>query len=274
MDKLTYPLLFALALGLFSCNPDCDSVQGLRLSTSLNPAGYEVLITANPPSSLKGRRIYFGKSEVETKYEEDMGLIVKVPEGISGLTDLRVEDPDCVDFVSLDFNVVGADFFQENTEYVFPPAPEIVIPTIPSVFPPSIENAWLNPVDPDYCLWFGPFQPYHFILNGDTIFTDSTKIVAAGSFELSACGNTGSFHHNNPFYGIVNYQTGDISITIDRSSKGLGTEDFTGKFIDMQNTNYNQSTLTVCGGTQEKAGHMMMLVSKTNGRQLLVQQPK
>lgn len=272
--RRTYIMLFALAFGFYSCNPDCDSVQRLKLSTDLNPAGYEVLVTANPISSLKGRRVYFGKAEVETKFNNDVGLIVTVPEGISGVTDLRVEDPDCVDFISMDFNVVEGDFFQNNTNFIFPPAPEIVIPTIPGVFPPTIENAWLSPVNSDYCLWFGPFQPYHFIVNGDTLFTDDTFIVAAGSFELSACGNTNAYYHNNPFYGIVNYQTGEISITIDRSSKGLGTEEFTGEFIDMQNTAYGQPTLEVCGSAKEKAGHMIMLTSKTNGRQLLVQQPK
>lgn len=267
--KRTYIMLFALVFSFYSCNPDCDSVQGLKLSTDLNPAGYEVLITANPISSLKGRRVYFGKAEVETKFKNDVGLIVTVPEGISGITDLRVEDPDCVEFISMDFNVVGGDFFQDNTNFIFPPAPEIVIPTIPSVFPPTIENAWLSPVNSDYCLWFGPFQSYTFM--GETT---STFIVAAGSFELSACGNTNNYYHKNPFYGIVNYQTGEISITIDRSSKGLGTEEFTGEFIDMQNTAYGQPTLEVCGSAKEKAGHMIMLTSKTNGRQLLVQQPK
>ena len=263
-------------LGLFSCNPDCDSLIGLKISSDSNPEGFEVQISASPPSSLKGRRVFFNDTEVETVFQEDMGLIVSVPPGLPENVELRIEDPDCVDFVSFNFQVTDEADFKNNVDFIFPPIPEIIIPSLPlpADFPPIIENAWINPYDTDYCLWFGPFQTYeHLDAQGNVTIEDSTFIVAAGSFELSSCGNTDAFYHGNPFFGIVDYKTGDISVTIDRTAKGLGTEDFTGQFIDMEKSPYNQPTAEICGNTAHKTGHMILLTSKKNGRQLLVFQP-
>src|SRR5690606_4358539 len=120
-NKIIFTCAPIFFVDLLSCNPDCDSLTGDNLSSTLNSRGYEVLISADPPSALQGRRIFFNDTEVESTFIDGNGLMVKVPDGLAGGVELRIEDPDCVDFLSFDYTVVGETFFQDNPNYVFPP---------------------------------------------------------------------------------------------------------------------------------------------------------
>ncbi|MEO1261502.1 MAG: hypothetical protein AAFZ15_22045 [Bacteroidota bacterium] len=270
-NNLFFTVLFSCVLILFSCNPDCDSLVGLQLSSTLNPSGYEVVISADPPSSLQGRRIFFNDSEVETTFVDGHGIKVKVPEGISGNVELRIEDPDCVDFVSFDYTVVGESFFNDNPEYIFPPTPEIIIPNVPADFPPSIENAWLHPINVDYCFWF-KFLP-------DTLGHCTKFIDPINSFEQSTCGSADRLYSNNPLSGRVE-PDGSVFVTVNRPG---GTEDFTGLLINPADVPeiYHGWQELVCDNTPVSASwdasfknrdFMMLLTSKSTGRQLLIYQ--
>lgn len=262
---------FFSLLCLFSCNPDCDSLVGLRLSSTLNPSGHQVMISADPPSALEGRRIYFNDTEADAVFVEENGLIVTVPEGLPNDVELRIEDPDCVDFIAFDFSVVDESFFEGNPNYVFPPTPEIIIPNLPADFPPSIENAWLHPINVDYCFWF-KFLP-------DTLGNCTKFIDPLNSFEQSTCGNTDVLYAANPLSGRVEAD-GSVFVTVNRPD---GAEEFTGRLINPEDVpeSYQKWEELDCGSGSVSANwdselknrdFMMLLISKVTGRQLLIYQ--
>jgi len=80
MKQLRYytAILMLLTFVQSSCNPDCMSLVNVQSSTTLNPVGYEILITANPISDLKGRKVFFGDVEAKSVFHEGFGLVVEV----------------------------------------------------------------------------------------------------------------------------------------------------------------------------------------------------
>jgi len=266
-----YISLLSLFLLLVSCNPDCESLVGVTLSSTENASGHQVLISAQPASALEGRRVFFDDKEVPTSFVEDRGLVVTVPDGMSGDAELRIEDPDCVDFLTFNFNVVDDQFFQGNPTYVFPPTPEIIIPNLPADFPPSIENAWLHPLNTDYCFWF-KFLPD---MDGNcTKFIDPVN-----SFEQSTCGSASELYSDNPLSGRVEAD-GSVFVTVNRPG---GTEDFEGALLNPADVpeQYRTWQDITCGGnavstswdsTLKNRDFMMLLTSKSTGRQLLIYQ--
>ena len=273
MTKRIHLCTLILAAGLFSCNPDCESVFGLRITTAATEAGNEILITAQPPSSLQGRRVFIKEKEVQTRFAENMGLVVTVPDGLSGAVDVRVEDPDCADFVSLNLDVEDASFFENNPQFVFPTIPEIVIPTLQAAFPPSIENAWLHPENLDYCIWFK--------IVPDASGNCTRVIDPANSFEQSTCfrSDDNRLYRQNPMFGYIDVND-KIHLTILRSD---GPEEFDGCLVNLMDVpeKYRawKSFPTPCptidplGLTPvQERSHMMVLTSKRNGKQLIIYQ--
>lgn len=285
MNKTLAFASLLLALCQMGCNPDCTSISGLRLSSGFNPAGYEILITANPPDVLRNRRVLFRDDPVDSvRFVEGQGLIVKIPENLAvGAVDLKIEDPDCADYVTLDFEVVDPDFFVNNLgDYAFPPLPEIIIPNLPVTdFPPSIENAWLSVNELDYCMWFKFVREVD--ANGDTVCT--YKIDPVNSFEqcFGPCkGFTNDAdcpYDDNPMFGIIDPVHNYISVTVDRTRTNNGYEEFTGQFIDPAETGQYQ---TWEAGTEPTSvpglpinttrDHMMLLTSQKTGRKVLIYQ--
>lgn len=263
---------------LHSCNPDCESIPGLRISADQNPAGYQVLLSANPPESLRGKKVFMGDREVAADFLPDAGLVFEVPPDVSGATEVRVEDGDCEQYAALDFQVVGADFFRNNPGFISPVPPEIVIPSIPPSFPPVIDNAWLSPTDIDYCMWF--------IMVKDTVYSaDSSSfelvptntLHPAESFEFSTCGNADRLYHGNPMFGIIDRDLNYINIWVDRRSQGdgLGIEEYVGQFIPIEGTSFDKAYGGCSAGTSlDHNGYLMLLTSRRNGRQVLVFQKK
>ncbi len=274
-------ILMGCSVMWIQCNPSCDSPFTLQVHSSANAIGSEVLLrTSNPGflDQLEGRSVFVDNKVVDDedlRFVPDFGLIVKMPEELSGNASISIEDNDCGS-LAVRVNMMQESFFANNPEFIVPSPPRIVIPSLPQIFPADITNAWVSPQDPDYCLWFGPYKLYHFEKDGKILFTDTTNIVAAGSFELSACGNTDAYYHNNPFFGIVDTLNNYIEVTVDRSTKksvsGLAKETFVGQFIDVDATNYSQGPTDPCehNGDTEKKVHMMWLVSKETGRQLIL----
>ncbi|MCB0572047.1 MAG: hypothetical protein KDC66_19915 [Phaeodactylibacter sp.] len=271
-SKVVVAFLCLLSIGLnYRCNPDCDSLPGLSISTTENPAGYEVLIRANPPSALQGRKVFFGDMLAEqSRFIDNVGLAVTVPDGLNpGKVEMRIEDPDCQDFVALDFNVTSADFFQDNPDYVFPPLPEIIIPTLPADFPPSIENAWLSPQNLDYCLWF------KFVADADGNCTQTLDPLT--SFEQSTCGKAGVLYEENQMSGYMDSH-GVMHLSVERANGSL--EEFEGELINPDDApekyldwnSVGADCLSGLPGDFKKRTHMMLLTSKATGRQLLIYQ--
>ncbi len=278
MTKCLPAFLSALAIfGGLSCNPDCDSVFGLRITTSKTEAGNEILITAQPPSALEGRRIYIEGKEVETRFAENMGLVARVPDDAAGIVEVRVEDPDCADFVSLDLDVEDASFYKDNPDYVFPTIPEIIIPTVPADFPPSIENAWLNVENIDYCIWI--------VLLTDSLTGDCIRVFDSElSFEQSTCykasADTTLLYQQNHLSGYLDLDS-NIYMTIHRAS---GDENFVGRLVSLDDVpdKYKEWSFDVApdcnpglpagAAPVPERADMMLLTSQHNGRQLLIYQ--
>lgn len=281
MAKQTSSIVLLISFfSFFSCNPDCDSLLGLQVKSEYACEGDQIVLTANPLQALEGRRVYFNDVPANSFFSEKVGLVVTIPEGqgLDGKVELRVEDPDCVDFVALDFNVADPLFFENNPQYVFPLIPEIIIPNIPQDFPPSIENAWLHVENIDYCIWF-------------TLISDSgncTRILdPANSFEQSTCfkndPDKNLLYKLNPMSGYIDSDD-NVFVTIHRID---GEEHFQGRMVNFEDVpekyhdwvfpnplpdGCNPGLPTGSTGPVPERNHMMVLTSLRNGKQLIIYQ--
>lgn len=267
-----------------NCNPKCDPVGSIELSSDNNPAGYQILIRAKPATSLLGKTISFGGvtvADTAKKFIEGVGMVLTVPFGVSGSTKLKIEDLDCSDEVAFDFIVNSKDFYLKNPNFVTPIMPEIIFPSVINVYPSSINRSWVSPVNTDYTLWFGIMR--------DTLLTDPVngkfKVVYSlnrGSFEKTTCSGApglvndpNKLYSLNPIYGY--YDTTIVPrklfFTIDRTARGAGVEDYVGEFIDMKATNYSRTSFPKsgnCSADPAATGHLLLVTSKKSGRQTLV----
>ncbi len=282
--KTILPLLAVLATALvqLGCNPNCRSLQNLQISTNSVPDGYEFAIRATPMNSLLDRVITIGGIRVDPSgYHEDYGLAVKVPEGLSGPQTLRIEDPDCLDFYEIDLNVVDLNDFNTLETFVPPIPPTFIFPVTPPVFPGTINDAWLSPEDPGYCLWFTML----FTVDPATMDTTYTNIIDPNnSFEQSTCPclQTSNLPYaQNHMSGFIDTVGGNntIQVFIHRSN---GTERFSGMFIDMDETVYpNNLGLLNCPDpclaqdvSIPGSGQMLLLTSQKTGKQVAAYQVK
>ncbi len=279
-------VVFIAAVAFLSsnCNPKCDPVGSISLSSNNNPAEYEILIKATPATSLLGKTISFGDAVVADsakKFVENVGMVVKIPKNAAGSTKLKIQDLDCSDEVAFDFIVNSKDFYLKNPNFVSPIMPDIIFPTLVNVFPPSIAKAWASPINSDYCFWFGTTLDSILIETGATAALNKYKkffTLKDKSFEKTTCGfgsDPNKIYALNPIYGY--YDTTlvprKIFFTVDRSSKGAGIEEYIAEFIDMKATNYNKTGLIKvlnCSVEHNATGHMLLVTSKKTGRQTLV----
>lgn len=266
-----------------ACNPKCDPVGSITISSDNNPAEYEILIRAIPASSLLGKTISFGNvivSDSAKRFIENEGMVIKIPKNVSGSTKLKIQDLDCSDEVAFDFIVNSKEFYLKNPNFVSPIMPEIIFPTLVSVYPSSIDRAWVSPINTDYCFWFG--QKLDSLLIDNSSVPKKYKYIYSlngGSFEKTPCNglknDANKLYALNPIYGY--YDTTltprKLFFTVDRTSKGAGTEEYIGEFIDIKATNYNKPNFphsSDCTVNPPVAGSMLLITSKKTGRQTLV----
>lgn len=271
---------------LAACNPTCDPVGSITISSDNNPAEYDILIRATPASSLLGKTISFGNvivNDSAKRFVENVGMIVKIPKNVSGSTKLKIQDLDCSDEVAFDFIVNSKEFYLNNPNFVSPIMPQIIFPTLVNVYPASINKAWVSPVNTDYCFWFG--------VKLDTLWTDPVnnkyKIVYSlnkgtfgeRSYEKTPCNgltnDPNKLHSLNPIYGYYDTTSTPrkIFFTVDRTARGAGTEEYVAEFIDIKATSYNQKSFPHapnCTIDPPVAGSMLLVTSKKTGRQTLV----
>lgn len=274
-------VIYAFALFFAACNPQCDPVGNIKISSNNNPVGYEVLIQATPASILQDKTIAFGNVVVPDslkRFVPDVGLIVKVPQGVSGNTQLKIEDPDCSDVVALDFTVNSVGFYNKNPNFIAPILPDIIIPTFVNFYPASINRAWVSPMNTDYCLWFGVDTIKK--ANPVTRDTITTYSLFGGSFEKSSCGGLANdpnkIYATNLIYGYYDATATPrkLYFFVDRTKKGLGIEEYIGEFIDIKATNYNKTGFPAIGNcgkpVADVKGDMLLITSRTTGRQTVV----
>lgn len=244
------------------------------------------------------------------------GFVVTTPENIQGDAQIFVDDPDCgLLLISDGVSVQDPSFFINNPNFIAPAPLNLVIPTVSFSPPPLVSNGWLSLNDHDYCIWFGFLDRngYHIeFLNPEkreeSIYLNPVEYFDNGVGSLENCdkprfgvavefktslalkilgaltndGNCGGgptdYGHLNPVSGIVDKENNYISIEIDRRNKNLGTEKFTGVFIDKNDPSFN-SYLSDSDGNIDTSivpeggfNHIMVLTSEKTGNQLLLGQ--
>ena len=280
MKSYTLISLLLLAFLLNSCNPECTSLQNITITPAISPETYQVLISAPDANALKGRKVFFGTTEAVTDFVDGLGLVTTVPDGMgSSNLNVWVEDLDCENQqINGGFQVVNENNYFNTPGYISPSPPTFIIPTIPPAFPPSIDNAWLSPQNVDYCLWFISLKDTLDDTVSPPILKELPTLDPRESFEFSTCNpdDPNVLYHNNPISGIIDPQLNIIDITIDRRPNGGVMESYTGMFIDINQSGYNEDSYKHCDPNKPnfgKTGHMMLLTSKTTGRQTIAFQP-
>ena len=238
--------------------------------------------------------------------EELGGSIVTLPDEMDGGNlNILVENNLCGGFANLQSSAVVADdaFIQSNRSLFITPAPPIITIPQPQITPPpAIINNWFSPQDRDYCIWFVPELDTIIADNGDIIVEESPFLRAGdpalyplggiipGSREISArfavcrgatplttdesrtSGAYSQLLHLNPISGIVDKESGYVNFTIDRTSKGLGIEQFEGTLINVESIpDEYRIAGTPCGTAEDGDKSIMMVVtSKQTDRQLIL----
>ncbi len=293
-SNLLFLLLVAMSL-LMACNPDCETYAGIdaEIDTMIKPAGSEMWITTQPIDLLAGRDIYLQQSSaggvqaklLESRYLENIGIIAKLPDDVTGNASLYVEDPDCGGQIPLSsLDIKEQSFFVNNPLYITPAPPLMVIPNPPVAPPANIFNAWFSPNNTEYCIWFQPDSIDIPDGNGGMIRVESTQLVPGdittspmpgngSSLEFSA-GCNGSqdddLFHNNSVTGVIDKFNNFIRFQIDRTPKGLGVEEFVGEFIDYSQLPGGYEISSACSGDDKEKRSFMLLTSQTTGRQLIL----
>ena len=176
--------------------------------------------------------------------------------------------------------------------------PPRIIPNLNfNSYPTSINNAWVSPINPDYCIWFGvrqdtisfpgtPKDKLQFIYS---LGAKDTK--TPGSYELTPCclmgdpkcTNSSRLYSLNPVYGYYDITASPrkLHIFVDRTLKNGGIEEYEGVFIDSKTTNYDNIVLNVtapttnltCGGELKPpldGKRMLLITSKKTGKQTVL----
>ncbi len=276
---ILYTLWFVSIAALFTlfqrCNPACEPLLGLEVFPAVGASGTEVLIRASPIESLIDQELdisFNGKPVVARKFHPNLGLVVTIPEGVEGQTDLLIANPDCEE--RLDFNVVSESFFEKNKGFIPPSVPQLFIPINPlPPFPPSLENAWLHPIKTDYCIWFKFLK--------DPKGKCTTSLDPTQSFEQSTCNgaNTTLLYNKNPIFGVLDKDKNLVHFWIDRTKSvggNLGTEEFIGTFLNPNDTPYKSWVQLECTpsgpGWKKERNNMILATSQTTHRQLVIYQ--
>ncbi|MEO6037622.1 MAG: IPT/TIG domain-containing protein [Saprospiraceae bacterium] len=237
------PVFFALCVPFIGCDKggkDCDkSINAVQPNT--NPAGYEVLIKTNGFSP--AAKVVFGTVEATSRAGgESDDIIAKVPAGLSGNVEISVEEGDCI-ARSGGFLVSGS-----LPTGVQPSLPQIIVPSPLTNVSSDIANVWTNAAstfdagnNAEHTILIGVGTTVGNIINFEEPFSKETiKLVVS------------------LVSGFANISTGEVQLTVDRTTHGGIVEHFDGHFVAKPNS------VTVSGTS------FILLVSRETGRQLLI----
>ncbi|MEM6320772.1 MAG: hypothetical protein AAF960_24110 [Bacteroidota bacterium] len=297
-------LLFVLAtvFSLFTaCNPDCESYA--RISAEITPSvrmpGDQIMVKTSPADFLEERQLFIEKvvdgeliidetTRLPSEYVDmptAKGRIATLPMDVEGNRNIYIRDNDCGGFIPLNSVTVASSEFIANNQSLFisPAAPQIVIPSLPTVPPVNVINTWFSPNNRDYCVWIVP----ELILDsmsgcyreGPNLVPGNTRIGPgnreSGSYELApgcATSRNAGLFSGNPVSGFIDRNSGFVSLSIDRTSKGLGIEQYEGSLMTPESVPAADRVVGACEplATGEQAQTMLVANSKTTGRQLVL----
>lgn len=297
-------VVIAVLWVLPSCNPDCESASRANISmtpTTLLPES-EFLLQSNPPDFLRDREILIDDPAdngelipIEAEFNDQLnGVIAALPRQADANTPIYVEDPDCSgSFIYVnDLQIRPEGFFFSSDLFLVPPIPIVIVPAPVPPPPLNITNAWISPYDREYCIWFVPKID---TVDGEVIELPELRPHVDGEFGPTVDGTIlqGSREfvvpcdpdnprtvadplvNINPVSGIIDKKNNFISITIDRTAKGLKAEHFSGVFIDPDDgrvpveLDWRNRGPCATDATSE-ADLFMLLTSSETGQQLLM----
>ncbi|MCB0654695.1 MAG: hypothetical protein KDC57_01100 [Saprospiraceae bacterium] len=290
--KIVYTLIFGILILFLNtgCEPECTE-RTYSLDSPYKEPNQELRISVDPGSLAGSLDIIFSQdgNEFRTKAFLDEGNLeyrTNVPDIFNGLVHILVDDSDC-GYITLSNGVEVQDysFFARNVNFLIPAPLTFIVPTI-QVPPPVIaSNGWVSYDNIDYCIWFAFYDTLgkEIPMGNDSMKFESKYINPNIAQELHTglfisemgvtdkCKPSGNpLIHRNPVSGILDKKNNVISILIDRTSKGLGIEHLTGKFIDPNTLGIDQqSRHCVYDGSKSKS-YAMLLTSETTGRQLVL----
>ena len=282
---LIIPCLFLM----LACNPTCDTTAASNIS--IEPAavlpGSQVKIRSVPANYVKDRKVFIDESasssrkkEIPTYFSEEHGaLVAQVPNDALGSVPLYLEDPDCSgSFIYINpLQIENEGFFAANDLFIVPPIPIIIIPTPVVNLNINVTNAWITPYQRSYCIWFVPELDDDGNEKSELrplLPDDQEQFGMKGSHEFVVCGEA-QRHANanvNPVSGFIDKKNGIIRIQIDRTTKGLGVEHFSGTFIKSDNLPPEYLSGGICEGNLKESPDFMLLTSSKTGQQLLLVQ--
>ncbi len=269
----TLPFLVVAIMLQLSCNPPCNFVKDIRVTPTFRQGGEHILVTANPPEFLYDKQLFLNQSETPLEFvewREGIGLVVRLPDILEpGQSSLKIENEDCLEEVLVDFKTIESG---TTTDFIAPSPPDIIFPSIPTAFPPSIQDAWLSVDDPDYCLWF----KFQRVVAADRSIIE-TNVLCENSAELSTCKNAAKIYHGNRVSGIIDTLANRVYIAIHRPPEKGGLEEYDGQFVNKADTPYkNQTSFEFsCGETSISIpanDNMILLTSRRTGQQTVIAQ--
>lgn len=226
---------------LVACNKDndCDDTFVIEsVVPNSNPPGTEIKIQGTGFS--KDTEVRFAGQLAKSDFTNEKGLVATIPNNVIGVVDLTVEEDDCL--ARTDFEVLGA----LPVNWIASPT-VIVIPTLPTVFPQSVNNVYKNYFDLNHTLG---------------IFVDCNN--AEDKPSLANFSNeqhlTNPYLNDNPISGTYDCKNGTFEIRIDRSAKGGDIDTLDGVVI-------SASTL---GEKPDPNVIYMLFTSRNTGRQFIV----
>lgn len=289
---------------IYSCETLSSFTADITPNTRLLTPGVktEVLITTAPADFLKDKKIFVENvnnngvksvEELPSTYRADAGgSVVTVPGSANGRTTFLVEDETCGGFVPLNStDIVDEDYALNNRSlFVIPAPPQVVLPNIQVTPPPGVIQTWFNAVDRDYCLWIVPdttgtgdgSDKPNLVPGIPELFDEFPATRESGTREISVnllagCGEkepTAALYHFNPGAGVIDQESGYVSLSIDRTSKGLDIERYEGFLIDPTSIQAEyQETGGPCSDAvdiQEDHFAMMVLTSQKTGNQIIL----
>jgi hypothetical protein len=293
-----------LSFGFFtSCNPDCENYARVNaeITPKLRLPGEQIMVRTTPSDFLKDRELFIEKIvdgelkiDESTKIESqfvDMptakGRVATLPMDVEGNRNIYIKDDDCGGFIPLNsVEVVDQEYIARNQSlFISPATPNIVLPTLPTVPPVNVINTWFSPNNREYCIWIVPqvklneekgcYEELAPLQPGNVRIGPGTN--QSGSWELTAsCSDpnlpSDALFDKNPVSGILDRESGFVSIAIDRTSKGLGIERYEGTLVDPKSLPKEDRIIGACGPDEagQEAETMIVLTSQSTGRQLIL----
>ena len=289
----------------YVCDPLANIAADITPNIRKAGKGEQILISTTPASFLADRDVFIQREiNGEIVLDENNplasiysaaagGRIATLPNNAAGNAEVFIRDEQCGGFVPVSrVRVADQEFIDNNLSlFITPTPPNIVIPPVSIPAPTNVVNTWFSPDNRSYCIWFLPtlqrqddgcYEEQSTLYPGmtppalGTTYTDLDTLDKIGSWELRVPPCPDQDPNNvlfeaNPVSGVINQESGAVSIAIDRTSKGLPIEYYEGSIVKKDDLPaYAQNGGICVEDSSIKPDAIMLLTSKTTGAQMIL----